>query len=142
MRHRKDTAKLGITSSHKRCMIANMLKSLIYNERIETTVEKAKELRRHADKMITLAKKNNLNSRRRAIALLMVRYNTLTSKEQRITRDGNNKRLNVDRQVIGKLFDDLGVRFQTREGGYTRIIRTNRRAGDNAEKCIVEYLPA
>lgn len=142
MRHRKDTAKLGRTGSHKRCMMANLLKSLIHFESIETTVEKAKELRRYADKMITLAKKNDLHAKRRAIALLMIRFNHLTAKDCRLAREGNNKRYNVDRLVIGKLFDDLGERFKAREGGYTRIVRTNRRCGDNAEKCIIEYLPA
>ncbi|MEM1282313.1 MAG: 50S ribosomal protein L17 [Chlamydiota bacterium] len=141
MRHRKDTAKLGRTTSHKRCMIANMLKSLINNESIVTTIEKAKELRRHADKMITLAKRNDLSSRRRAIAALMVRFNSLTSKEARITREGSDKRLNDDRKVIEKLFGELGTRFSTRQGGYTRIIRSNKRAGDNAQKCVIEFLP-
>lgn len=141
MRHRKDTAKLGRTTSHKRCMIANMLKSLINNESIVTTVEKAKELRRHADKMITLAKKNDLSSRRRAIAALMVRFNPLTSKEARITREGSDKRLNEDRKVIEKLFGELGTRFSTRQGGYTRIIRSTKRTGDNAQKCVIEFLP-
>jgi large subunit ribosomal protein L17 len=141
MRHRKDTAKLGRTTSHKRCMIANMLKSLINNESIVTTVEKAKELRRHADKMITLAKRNNLSARRRAIAALMVRFNHLTSKEARITREGNDKRLNDDRKVIDKLFGELGTRFSERQGGYTRIIRSSKRVGDNAQKCIIEFLP-
>ncbi len=141
MRHRKDTAKLGRTTSHKRCMIANMLKSLINNESIVTTIEKAKELRRHADKMITLAKRNDLSARRKAIAALMVRYNSLTSKEARITREGNDKRLNDDRKVIEKLFGELGTRFSARQGGYTRIIRSNKRVGDNAQKCVIEFLP-
>lgn len=141
MRHRKDTAKLGRTTSHKRCMIANMLKSLITNESIVTTVEKAKELRRHADKMITLAKRNDLSARRRAIAALMVRFNSLTSKEARITREGSDKRLNDDRKVIDKLFGELGLRFSARQGGYTRIIRSTKRTGDNAQKCVIEFLP-
>lgn len=141
MRHKKDTAKLGRTTSHKRCMIANMLKSLISNESIVTTVEKAKELRRYADKMITLAKRNDLSARRKAIASLMVRYNKLTAKEQRITREGNDKRLNEDRKVIDKLFGELGTRFSARQGGYTRIIRSSKRAGDNAQKCVIEFLP-
>lgn len=141
MRHLKNTAKLGRTTSHKRCMIANMLKSLINNESIETTIEKAKELRRHADKMITLAKKNDLASRRRAIAELMVRFNPLTSKMARAAREGNKTSFNEDRLVIEKLFDELGPRFSSRAGGYTRIIRSGRRSGDNTQLCIVEYLP-
>ncbi|MGK3945619.1 bL17 family ribosomal protein, partial [Streptomyces caeruleatus] len=83
MRHRKDTFKIGRDSAHRRCLIANMLKALVINERIETTVAKAKELRRHADKLITIAKLQSLASRRNAIAKLMIHFNPLTTKEQR-----------------------------------------------------------
>lgn len=130
MRHAKHTFKIGRTSSHRRCMIANMLKSLIEHEKIETTIVKAKELRRHADRMITLAKKNTLATRRRAVADLMVRFNTLTSKAIP----------NGDRQVIGKLFGELSQRFAGRSGGYTRIIRLGDRQGDNAPTCILEFI--
>ena len=107
MRHGKHTFKIGRTASHRRCMIANMLKSLIEHGRIETTVTKAKELRRHADRMITLAKKNTLSSRRLAVAELMVSYNTLTPKQARVSKAGKSKgMLNNDRQVIGKLFGE------------------------------------
>ncbi|HEY4831899.1 MAG TPA: 50S ribosomal protein L17 [Waddliaceae bacterium] len=140
MRHRKNTFKLGRTSSHNRCMISNMLKSLIDQERIQTTVAKAKELRRHADKMITLAKKNTLASRRQVVAKLMVRYNTLDSKQARTTREGKTHNYNVDRLVVSKLFDSLGPRFANRNGGYTRIVRLNNRVGDNAPTCLIEYL--
>jgi large subunit ribosomal protein L17 len=118
-----------------------MLKSLIENERIETTVTKAKALRRHADKMITLAKKNTLSSRRRAIAQMMIRFNALTDKEARAARTGDTSAYNTDRTVIDKLFTTLGTRFASRNGGYTRIIKSNRRVGDGAQKCIIEYLP-
>ena len=120
--------------------MANMLKALIHHGRIETTVPKAKELRRYADKMVTLAKKNSLASRRQAIAELMIRFNTLTPKQARAAKEGDISSYNVDRQVIGQLFDDLGPRFAERNGGYTRIVRTDRRAGDNAEKCVIEFL--
>ncbi len=140
MRHRKRTLKLGRTSSHNRCMIANMLKSLIEEERIVTTVTKAKELRRHADRMITLAKKNTLASRRNAISKLMVRFNPLTSKESRAAKEGKTDAYNIDRRVMGKLFDTLGPRFDNRNGGYTRIIRGHNRVGDNAATCVLEFL--
>lgn len=140
MRHRKRAVKLNRNPSHRRCLWANMLKSLIVNERIETTVTKAKELRRHADKMITLAKKATLDSRRRAKARLMVRFNTLTPKEQRQVKQGDTSPMNDDRKVLGKLFDELGPRFEGRQGGYTRIIRIGRRAGDNTEMCVIEFL--
>ena len=141
MRHRKDTFKIGRTASHRRCMIANMLKSLIEHGRIETTVRKAKELRRHADHMITLAKENTLSSRRRAIAEMMIRYNTLTTKEARDAKKGDTSSHNGDRLVIGKLFGDLSTRFATRNGGYTRIIKKDQRMGDNAPTCFIEFLP-
>jgi large subunit ribosomal protein L17 len=142
MRHGKKTFKVGRTSSHIRCMLANMLKSLIEHGRIETTVTKAKELRRHADKMITLAKKNTLASRRQAIADLMITYNKLTPKEQKLAKAGKSAEVyNNDRQVIGKLFGELSTRFAARKGGYTRIVRLGERSGDNAPTCVIEYLP-
>lgn len=142
MRHGKHTFKIGRTSSHRRCLIANMLKSLIEHGRIETTVTKAKELRRHADRMITLAKKNTLASRRKAIADLMISYNPLTSKEARAVKAGKGTdSYNSDRLVIGKLFGDLSARFAERNGGYTRIIRGASRVGDNAPTCVIEFLP-
>jgi large subunit ribosomal protein L17 len=122
-------------------MLANMLKSLIINERIETTVAKAKELRRYADHMVTLAKQNTLHSRRRAIGELMVSFNPLTPKEAREAKNGNKEAVfNDDRLVVDKLFANLGPRFSTRKGGYTRIIRHRKRVGDNAEICFIEYL--
>ncbi len=140
MRHRKDTFKIGRTASHRRCMIANMLKSLIEHGRIETTERKAKELRRHADHMVTLAKENTLSSRRRAIAELMISYNPLSSKEARQAKSGSTEGYNGDRLVIRKLFQDLGPRFAARQGGYTRIIKKEFRVGDNAPTCYIEYL--
>lgn len=140
MRHKKNTCKLNRTSSHRRCMFANMLKSLIENERIETTVPKAKALRRYADQMITLAKKNTLATRRRAISEMMISFNSLTDKEERASRKGDTSSYNTDRQVIKKLFDVLGPRFVNREGGYTRVVKAQRRVGDNAQLCIIEYL--
>jgi large subunit ribosomal protein L17 len=122
-------------------MIANMLKALIEHGRIETTVTKAKELKRHADKMITLAKKNTLASRRRATADLMVSFNTLTPKQARAKKAGKSTdMLSNDRQVVGKLFGELSQRFAARQGGYTRIVRLGTRAGDNAPSCLLEYL--
>lgn len=141
MRHRKSTFKVGRDSGHRRCLIANLLKSLILNGRIETTITKAKELRRHADKMVTLAKKDTLASRRNAIAKLMVSFNPLTSKEARaVKKDNDTAAYNGDRLVIGKLFE-LGVRFGLRPGGYTRIIRKPARVGDCTQMCLIEYLP-
>lgn len=142
MRHRKHTFKIGRTGSHNRCLIANMLKSLVEHERIETTVTKAKELRRHADRLVTLAKKNTLATRRRAIADMMVRFNPLTPKQARELKEDptNLEHCNGDRLVINKLFTELATRFAARKGGYTRIIRKGNRVGDNASVCYIEYL--
>jgi large subunit ribosomal protein L17 len=140
MRHGKNTIKLNRTTSHRRCLFANMLKSLIEHGRIETTVPKAKALRRYADRMITLAKKNTLASKRQANAKLMVRYNKLTDKEKRAARGGDQSAYNGDRKAINELFGTLGARFANRQGGYTRIIKNDRRVGDNAQTCVIEYL--
>jgi len=140
MRHNKRTFKLGRTSSHRRCLIANMLKSLIAEERIVTTTAKAKELRRHADKMITIAKKGTLAARKDAIAKLMIRFNSLTDKEARAAKNGDTSGYNQDRKVIEKLFATLGPRFTARQGGYTRLIRSKNRVGDNAPLTVIEYL--
>lgn len=140
MRHAKDTCKLGRTTSHRRCMFANMLKALIEYGRIETTVPKAKELRRYADRMITLAKENTLAAKRRAISELMICFNTLNDKQERASRKGDKGSYNGDRQLIDHLFGELGTRFASRNGGYTRIIKGARRVGDNAQTCIIEYL--
>lgn len=140
MRHGKHTFKVGRTGSHRRAMLANMLKSLIESERISTTVVKAKELKRHADKMITMAKKNSLASRRNAISQLMVTFNSLTPKQARKAKGGDKSSYNRDRNVIEKLFGPLRERFESRNGGYTRIIRKGDRVGDSAETCFIEYL--
>lgn len=140
MRHGKHTFKVGRTGSHRRAMLANMLKSLIEAERISTTVVKAKELRRHADRMITLAKKNTLAAKRNAIAEMKVAFNSLSTKEARLVKKGDASAYNRDRIVIDKLFGELRTRFADRNGGYTRIIRTGDRIGDSAPTCYIEYL--
>ena len=140
MRHQKRTFKVGRTGSHRSAMIANMLKSLVDSGRISTTVVKAKELRRHADRLITLAKKNTLADRRRAIADLRVSFNPLTPKEARNAKQGDTSAYGKDRLVINKLFGELRTRFEGRNGGYTRIIRSKTRVGDNAPTCYIEYL--
>jgi len=139
MRHGKNTFKIGRTAGHRRCLIANMLKALIVHGRIETTERKAKALKRHADKLVTYAK-NTLDSRRRAIAELMISYNPLTAKQARAAKAGNTKAYNADRRVIGVLFGELAERFKERKGGFTRIIKKDYRVGDNAPTCYIEYL--
>jgi large subunit ribosomal protein L17 len=121
-------------------MLANMLKSLIEHGRINTTVVKAKELRRHADKIVTLAKRNTLAARRNAIAELQVSFNPLTTKEARRAKAGDKSAYGRDRLVIDKLFGEIRERFADRRGGYTRIIRGNDRVGDSAPTCFIEYV--
>jgi large subunit ribosomal protein L17 len=140
MRHGKHRFKVGRTGSHRRAMLANMMKSLIENGRICTTVVKAKELRRHAEKMITLAKKNTLASKRNAISTLKVAFNPLTSQEARQVKAGDKGSFSRDRLVIDKLFGELRERYTARNGGYTRIIRKSDRIGDNAPTCYIEYI--
>ena len=140
MRHKKHTFKVGRTGSHKRCMLANLVKSLIDKERIETTIAKAKELRRHAEFAITLAKKDTLASRRRAISSLMISYNELTCKQKRKAKAGDISSYNVDRKIINKLFGILKDRYKDRAGGYTRIINKSFRVGDSAPTCFIEYV--
>jgi len=140
MNHRKRRGGLGHNRSYRRCLIANMLKSLIGYGRIEITLAQAKELRRHADRLITLAKKGTLACRRDVIAKLMVRHNPLSSKEARMAKGGNLSPYNLDRLVERKLFDEIVPRFGERHGGYTRIVRTKRRRGDGSLQCVLEYL--
>jgi large subunit ribosomal protein L17 len=115
MRHGKATAKLGMKSQHRRATLANLVCSLIKHRSIRTTVAKAKEARRHADKMITLAKKGTLHHRRQALAFLR------------------------QPDAVSKLFNELGKAHADRAGGYTRIIRVSDRIGDAAEMAILEW---
>ena len=142
MRHGKHTFKLGRTSSHRRCLIANMLKSLIEHERIETSVAKAKELRRHADRMITLAKKNTLASRRQAIADLMITHTAPSKGARAIKKKASEDKTQPQGKhaLISKLFGPLSERFSQRNGGYTRLVRGAERVGDNAPTCILEFI--
>jgi len=140
MRHGKHTFKVGRTGSHRRAMLANMMKSLIETGRISTTLVKAKELRRHAERMITLAKQNTLSSKRNAISGLQVSFNPLSCKDARKVKEGDKTSHSRDRDVINKLFGELRERFSSRNGGYTRIVRTGDRIGDSAPTCYIEYL--
>jgi large subunit ribosomal protein L17 len=116
MRHRLGLRKLNRTSSHRLAMLRNMTNSLLRHEAITTTLPKAKELRRVAEPIITLGKKPNLPNRRLA-------FNRLR-----------------DREMVSKLFDELGPRFAKRNGGYLRILKYGFRRGDNAPMALVELL--
>ena len=118
MRHRKATVRLNRTASHRKAMFRNMVTSLFREERVQTTVPKAKEARRVAERLITFAKRGDLHARRQA------------------------GRVVQDPAVLKKLFDEIGPRFAERPGGYTRIMKTGFRAGDNAPMSILELLQA
>jgi large subunit ribosomal protein L17 len=131
MRHRVAGRHLNRTSSHRLAMRRNMVSSLFEHETISTTMPKAKEVRGFAEKLITLAKKGDLASRRRAIALL---NNRAIFKEE----DGQNVQVDT---VVGKLFSEIGPRYLDRPGGYTRIIRlSKRRLGDNGQLVLLQLV--
>ena len=116
MRHKVAGFKLGRTTSHRRSLLRNLVTSLILEERIETTIPKAKAMRPIAEKMITLGKRGDLAARRQAHSYLM------TSA------------------AVDKLFDTIGPRFGDREGGFTRMVRVGWQKGDGADKAFVELL--
>jgi large subunit ribosomal protein L17 len=116
MRHLKAGKKLGRNTSHRRALLRNMVTSLIMEERIETTIPKAKAIRPHVEKMITLGKRGDLAARRLAQAYLMTP------------------------ESVTKLFETIGPRFGDRNGGYLRIVRTGFRRGDAADVAFVELL--
>jgi large subunit ribosomal protein L17 len=116
MRHRKSGRKLNRTSAHRKALFKNMTVSLLRHEEIRTTLPKAKELRRHAEPLITLAKNPSVSNRRLAFSRLR------------------------DREMVSKLFDDLGVHFKDRPGGYLRILKCGYRAGDKAPMAIVQMV--
>ena len=116
MRHRHGARKLNRTSSHRKAMFSNMAVSLLTHEQIKTTLPKAKELRRVADKMITLGKRGNLHARRRAHSYLR------------------------DDSAVSKLFGALAERYKERSGGYTRVVKAGFRYGDNAPMAVIELV--
>jgi len=116
MHHGKTGSKLGRSSSHKEAMLRNMVTSVIKYERIRTTDTKAKELKKVAEKMITLGKKGSLHARRQALAVVR------------------------DKDMVGKLFGELTERYRNRPGGYTRIVKAGYRFGDNAPVSILEFI--
>jgi large subunit ribosomal protein L17 len=116
MRHRQSGRKFNRNSAHRQAMFKNMAASLMRHEVIRTTLPKAKELRRVAEPLITLAKSDSVHKRRVAFSRLR------------------------DREVVTKLFNELGPRYRERPGGYLRILKTGFRAGDNAPMALVELV--
>jgi large subunit ribosomal protein L17 len=116
MRHRVRHRKLGRTSAHRKALFRNQLSALFTHERIITTLAKAKELRPMAERMVTLAGSGSLPARRKILTMV------------------------PDKEVVGRLFDEIAPRFTDRPGGYTRIMRLGRRRGDAAELAIIEFV--
>ena len=114
MRHQRAGRKLGREFSHRASMLRNMVTSFLHDERIETTDAKAREIRKLAEKMISLGKQGSLHARRQALAVIR------------------------DRKVVKKLFEDIAPRFQDRQGGYTRIFKAGNRPGDGALLSVIE----
>ena len=116
MRHGKKIAKLGRTAPHRKAMLSNMMASLFINERVTTTQTRAKELKRTVERVLTCAKRGDLHARRQVLRVI------------------------ADKQVVAKLFDELGPRYKSRNGGYTRVIKLGPRRGDGAFMSIVELV--
>ncbi len=116
MRHQNSGRKLNRTSAHRAAMFRNMAVSLLRHEHIVTTLPKAKELRRVAEPLITMGKNPTLANRRLAFSRLR------------------------DREIVGKLFDELGPRFKSRAGGYTRILKMGFRPGDSAPRAVIQLV--
>ncbi|RSL28984.1 50S ribosomal protein L17 [Salibacterium salarium] len=117
-------AKLGRDSAARKALFRDLATDLIVNERIETTVAKAKELRPIVEKMVTLGKRGDLHARRQAAEFI----------RKEIADEENNK------DAVQKLFDDIAPRFEERQGGYTRILKAGPRRGDAAELAIIEFV--
>ena len=118
MRHRVHTFKIGRTGAHRRAMLANMVCSLIEHGQITTSLVKAREARRVADKMVTLGKKGDLHHRRQAISTLR------------------------KADMVAKLFAEIAPAYASRQGGYTSIIKLGKRRGDACEMCILKFVAA
>jgi len=118
MRHLKQGRKLGRTTAHRKALLRNLATALFEHERIITTAPKAKELRRVADKLVTLGKRGDLHARRQAL---------------QVVRSNN---------VVRKLFNDIAPRFAERKGGYTRVLRLGYRPGDAAAMALIELVDA
>ena len=116
MRHRKKGRNLSRSPSHRRALLRNMATSLFQHERITTTTARAKELRPYAERLVTLARRGDLHARRQVARRI------------------------ADREVLAKLFDDIGPRYAERPGGYTRILKLATRKGDAADMALIELV--
>lgn len=134
MRHRKRGRKLGRTTSHRKALFRNQATALFEHEQIRTTLHKCKELRRVAEKLITLAKEDSVHTRRRAARML---YGT--KLHHKLSRGESAGEIHKH-AVLQKLFEDIAPRYFDRNGGYTRIIRGELRRGDGAQMAYIQLV--
>ena len=135
MRHRKSGRKLGRNSSHRKAMFRNMVTSLMLHGRIQTTEPKAKELRRLADRIISLGKRIPPS------ALENLQGDELVAaRAQRVHAIRHARRFLTDREAVNRVFGEYSERYQNRPGGYTRILKIGYRAGDNARMALIELV--
>lgn len=138
MRHRKAGRKLGMNQTARKAMFRNMVTSLVLHERIHTTEPRAKELRRFAERMVTIAKR----APTKAACDSMSGDEQRTARAKRVHAIRRARRWLRDDQALSKLFDDVAVRFGERPGGYTRVVKAGYRAGDNAPMAVIEFVEA
>ncbi len=122
--------KLGRTSSQRKALLRDLVSDLIINDRIITTVPRAKETSKLADKLVTLGKKGDLHARRKALSILRDELATVEETEDEI----------IVESVVQKLFNDIASRYETRNGGYTRVLKTEPRRGDGAPMAVLEFV--
>ena len=127
MKHRKVLGKLNRNTSHRRALLRNLATALVLKNRIETTLPRARELKRVADKLVTLGKKDTLAARRQAMSFLFAINRT---------QEGNVGKLSA----VHKLFTEIAPRYKDRNGGYTRVVHSGKRAGDCADLAIIEFV--
>lgn len=127
MKHRNSFKKLNRTASHRKALLKNLLTALVLHNKIETTLPKAKALKPIADKLVTLGKLNTLHSRRQAMQMMFA-----INREE----EGNALKLTP----VHKLFTEIAPRYTERNGGYTRVIRTRKRLGDNTQMALIAFV--
>jgi large subunit ribosomal protein L17 len=129
MRHNKPLKKLNRTPAHRKALLRNLATSLVLHDSIETTLPKAKALKRVADKLVTLGKTDTLHRRRTAMKYLFAINREATGNAQKLT-------------PVHRLFEEIAPRYADRNGGYTRVLRTRKRDGDKAQMAVVQFVEA
>ncbi|MFQ3580960.1 50S ribosomal protein L17 [Chloracidobacterium validum] len=137
MRHLNAHRKLGRTSAHRKSLLRNLATSLVLNEKLVTTLQKAKELRPFVERAVTLGKRGDLHARRLAAGYFHAGNQKWNSNPKRL-QTGTQRTAGV--AALSKLFDVLSARFSDRKGGYTRILKLGTRRGDGAELAIIEFV--